>query len=86
MAEKITHTFTVNLGAMSNRFKDEDNYLQCMLNLVRRTKRFPVEYIEEWDLEDEISSQSLRKGMLLLEKHILKTLSVPVTERGRSYD
>ena len=85
MAEKITHMFTIDLGAMSNRFKDEDSYLQCMLKFVRHTKRFPGEYIEEWDLEDEISSQSLRNDMILLEKHILKTLSIPVIERGKSY-
>lgn len=69
IAEKITHSFTVGLGAMSYAFHDEDSYLREMLTLVRRTKRHPNEYIEEWSLENDLSAKMLRKGMIELEKH-----------------
>ncbi len=57
-----------------------------MLKFVRHTKRFPNDYIDEWGLEAEISTQGVRKGMLQLEKHILKTLSTPAKERGKAFD
>ena len=82
MAEEITHSFTVDLGAMSYAFKDEDSYLRKMLALVRETKRHPNEYIEEWSLENDLSAKTLRKGMMELEKHIVKTLATPIKDRG----
>ncbi|MDI6755149.1 MAG: hypothetical protein QME78_12245 [Thermodesulfobacteriota bacterium] len=82
MAEEITHSFTVDLGAMSYAFHDEDSYLRKMLSLVRRTKRHPNEYIEEWSLENGLSAKTLRNGMIELEKHIMKTLATPIKERG----
>jgi len=85
MAEEITHSFTVDLGAMSYAFKDEDSYLRKMLALVRRTKRHPNEYIEEWSLEKDLSGKTLRNGMIELEKHIVKTLVTPTKERGSKH-
>ena len=82
MAEGITHSFTVDLGAMSYAFQDEDSYHRKMLALVRRTKRHSNEYIEEWSLENDLSSKTLSKGMAELEKHIVKTLATPIKERG----
>jgi len=82
ISETITHSFTVDLGAMSGRFEDEDDYLQSMLKLVRRTKKFPTEYIEEWGLENDISPRCLKRGMAQLEEHLLKTLATPLSQRG----
>ena len=85
MAEEITHSFTVDLGAMSYAFHDEDSYLRKMLALVRRTKRHPNEYIEEWSLENVLSAEAIRNGMIELEKHIAKTLATPIKERGSQH-
>jgi hypothetical protein len=82
MAEGITHSFTVDLGAMSYAFQDEDTYLRKMIALVRRTKRHSNEYIEEWSLENDLSAKTLRKGMIEMEKHIVKALATPIKERG----
>lgn len=68
-----------------NPLGDADSYLRKMLALVRRTKRHPNEYIEEWSLENDLSAKTLRKGMIELEKHIVKTLATPIKERGSKH-
>ena len=82
MAEEITHSFTVDLGAMSQAFKDENSYLRKRLAFVRETKRHPKEYVEEWSLEKDLSAKNLRKGMIELGKHIVKSLATPIKDRG----
>ncbi|MEK7699433.1 MAG: hypothetical protein AAB332_03435, partial [Planctomycetota bacterium] len=82
ISESINHIITVEIGAMSNRYKDEDAYLKAILRHIRCIKRFPNNYIEEWSLEGEITSEELCEGIYKIEKHILITLSTPVNMRG----
>ena len=81
IAEQITHSFTIDLGAMSSQFNDEDLYLHNMLKLVRQTKDHPLQYIQYWDLASELSAEALRNGMTKLEEHLLKTLATPRKDR-----
>ena len=81
IAEQITHSFTIDLGAMSGQFADEDLYLHNMLKLVRQTKDHPAQYIQYWDLASELSAGTLRNGMTKLEEHLIRTLATPRKDR-----
>ena len=84
MSESINHIITVEIGAMSNCYEDEDSYLKGILRHIRSINRSTDNYIKYWNLEGEITSEELRKGIIKLEKHILNTLSIQTNLRGQT--
>ena len=84
LSESINHIITVEIGAMSSSYSDEDAYLREILKYIRRIKKFPEDYIEGWSIDNEITPADLRKGIYKIEKHILNTLSTPTNLRGQA--
>ena len=84
MAESINHIITVEIGAMSNCYEDEDSYLKGILKYIRSINRSTDNYIKYWDLEGEITSEQLCKGINNIERHILNTLSIQTSLRGQT--
>ena len=84
MAESINHIITVEIGAMSNCYEDEDSYLKGILKHIRSINRSTDNFIKYWNLEGEITSEQLRTGINNIEKHILNTLSIQTGLRGQT--
>ena len=84
MAESINDIITVEIGAMSTCYEDEDSYLKGILKRIRSIKRSTDNYIEYWNIEGEITSKQLLKGINNIEGHILNTLSIQTGLRGQT--
>jgi hypothetical protein len=84
IAESTCHYLTLEFGAMSNNLNNEDDYLKGVLKRVKNIKKNPLEFIEYWDLEAELSERSLNSCLNDLEKHIQKVLETPIQDRGRT--
>ena len=84
MAESINHIITVEIGAMSSRYEDEDSYLKGILKHIRGINRSTDNYITYWNLEGEITSEQLCEGINNIEMHILNTLSIQTSLRGQT--
>jgi hypothetical protein len=83
MAESINHIITVEIGAISNCYEDEDSYLKGILKHIRGINKSTDNYIKYWNLESDITSEQLRKGINNIERHILNTLSIQTSLRGQ---
>jgi hypothetical protein len=66
----------------NNNFKSENDYLKGILKRAKNIKRRPLEFIEYWGLEKELSRKSLISCLKNLENHIEKTLETPIQDRG----
>mgnify|MGYP001572203551 CR=1 FL=1 len=85
MAESINHLVTLEIGVMSQKHEDENTYLKGILKRIRSIRTNAHDFIDNWDIETEITASELKRGIRDIEKHILKTLSVPLDKRGFSY-
>ena len=84
MAESINHIITVEIGAMSNCYEDENSYLEGILKHIRGINKSTDNYIKYLNLGGDITSEQLRKEINNIERHILNTLSIQTGLRGQT--
>ena len=82
LAEDIDHIVTVHIGAMCARFKNEDELLPNVIKFLQAIINDPKDFIESWDLEEEISVEKFASDLLNLKKYIESVIAIPVGERG----
>ena len=82
--EYITEYLKCDLGVRSMDYADEEAYLHGILKFVRRIKNRPKEYLDDWNLLDELDLPSFMTGIERLEKHIQKTIETPIEQRGKT--
>lgn len=78
----ITDFLKFDLGVRSGNYKNEDAYLNGILKFVRKIKYDPEDYLDYWNLWNELDLAAFVKGLKELEKHILKTIETPFDQRG----
>jgi len=82
MSESITHILTVEIGAMSHKYFDENSYLKGMLDFIQSIKKRPSDYLDHWNLGQYISIIELEVGIKRIEEHIIRTLETSLNMRG----
>ena len=82
IANEITDFFKADLGVRSKDYKDENSYLNEILRFVRKIRDDPEEYLDSWNLLEELVLAAFVKGIDELEKHIKKTIETPIEQRG----
>ena len=82
IANEITDFLKCDLGVRCGNYKNEDAYLNGILKFVRKIKHAPEDYLDYWNIGDELDLTALVKGLKALEKHILKTIDTPFDQRG----
>jgi len=85
IACKITDFLKCDLGVRSKDYKDENAYLNGILKFVRDIKNDPEDYLDYWNLLEELDLRAFKKGIEKLEKHIVKTIATPIQQRGETY-
>ncbi|NQT57108.1 MAG: hypothetical protein HQ551_12870 [Desulfobacteraceae bacterium] len=83
IANEITDFLKCDLGVRSKDYKDENAYLKGILKFIRKVKNAPENYLDYWDLLEELDLDSFEKELEYLEKHILKTIKTPIEQRGK---
>jgi len=83
IANAITDFLKCDIGVWSKDYKDENDYLNGILKFIRKVKNAPEDYLDYWDLLQELDLASFEKGIEELEEHILKTIETPIEQRGK---
>jgi len=84
MADRITNCLKTELGVLSAKYKNEDEYLNGMLKFIKRIKEAPENYFDFWVLWEEIDISFFKSSLEKLIKHIMMTLETPIKQRGKT--
>jgi hypothetical protein len=82
LSEEVHHLITVHIGAMCSRFNDENDYLEAVCKFINSIKECPGDFIDNWDLTDEMNESLLYTGLSKLQNHIIDTIETPIEDRG----
>jgi len=86
IASKISDYLKVDIGVRSRDYANEDDYLNGVLKFIREIKNDPEDYMDYWNLHDEIDMTSFAKSVGELEKYISRALGTPIKNRGAPPD
>jgi RNA processing factor Prp31 len=83
-AARVTDTLKAELGAMSSKYKSEEEWLRGVRNHLNEIINDPEEYAEYWNLQEEegITPGKIKKlteNLLRISEIVLVT---PIKERG----
>jgi hypothetical protein len=65
------------LGASCSDCKDENEYLQNVLEIIEDIEAEPREYLEEWGLEEKFSAAQYKKHLKLLKAKVKDVIEMP---------
>jgi hypothetical protein len=71
------------IGAAAAEFKTEDEFLHGIARFIEDILRDPEDYLNSWDLLDEIQQASFSERVRRVRDHITVTLKTPRAERGK---
>lgn len=77
LAHGINEFLWVELGALSSKYEDEEEYLKGALKFIRKIKKDPEGFQDLWLLEEPINARHL----LQLEEQIKKVQSIAYHQR-----
>lgn len=86
IADEITDYLKADLGVLSSKYKNEDEYLNGMLKFINKIKESPEDYIDYWGLWGEIDISYFKFFLEKLTKHIIVTLETPIRQRGKTVE
>ena len=81
-ANDATDVLKSELGAMCSEFGTEDEYLNGILGYVKKVGKDIEGYLDYWNLLDQTDIKVFIKKIKILKRHIEKTLTTPIKERG----
>ena len=82
LANLSSEYLKTEVGALSYKYKTEDDYLKGVLGFVQKIKNSPENYLESWNILEETDIEKFIKSIGLLENHIKQVLSTPAGQRG----
>jgi hypothetical protein len=74
-----------DLGARSDRYDDEDDWLCGVQKFLQKIVGNPGDYVDDWNLEEEegVTAAMMREIALELSRRVKDTLAIPLTQRGK---
>ena len=82
-ANEITDILKSELGAACSQFKTENEYLKEILKHVEDIENDPKDYLDDWNLLDEIDIKVFKKKIGELRRQIQETIKTPQNSRGK---
>ena len=84
-AAQVSDTLKADLGARSQRYAIEDDWLRGVQELLQKIIREPDEYMDYWNLEEEegVTASKLRELAVYLYRRADETLGRPFLKRNR---
>ena len=83
MANNITDCLKTELGVLSAKYKNEDEYLNGILNFINKIKEAPENYFDFQVLWDELDIPFFKSSLEKLTKYVMMTLETPMEQRGK---
>jgi len=81
-ASEATDILKTELGATCSKFKTEDKFLLGILKYIKKIENHPYEYLDEWNLLDEIDINVFKIKLQRIRERIEKTINTPLVDRG----
>jgi hypothetical protein len=83
-AARVCDTLKTELGAMSGKYKSENEWLQGVRNYLEEIMDSPDGYVDYWNLEEEegITPAAIKEYAVELLLQVDKVLTTPLNERG----
>lgn len=78
----ISEFLRVDIGAASYRYDNEEDYLKASRRFVSKISESPEDYIDRWNLFDEVDPEELGRETACLATVILKVIETPIDQRG----
>jgi len=82
-ADDVSDILKSELGAACSSFKTEDEYLSGILKHVRGIEKDSEEYLDWWNLLDQVDIKVFKRKIRALREHIEKTINTPLKNRGK---
>ena len=82
-AYDVSDILKSELGAACSSFKTEDEYLSGILKHVRGIEKDSEEYLDWWNLLDQVDIKVFKRKIRALREHIEKTINTPLENRGK---
>ena len=82
LADDATDVLKSEVGAACSQYRGEDAYLQGILEDVKEIEEDPEDYLDWWNLLEQVEVTEFRKKLSVLRKHIKKTINTPMADRG----
>lgn len=83
-AARISDTLKVELGAMSGKYQNEDDWLNGVQKRLQRIFKDPGAYVDYWNLEEEegVTPAMIKKGAVALCRRVEAVQATPLNQRG----
>jgi hypothetical protein len=83
-AARVSNTLKAELGAMSSRYSNEDNWLRGAEKHLRGIQAHPQDYVDLWNLDEfeGVTPAQIRELATRLLDQIPEILATPLEKRG----
>jgi hypothetical protein len=83
LAHKVCEPLRAEIGASAADFKAEDEFLHGVSEFMQELLDAPEEYLDSWDLLDDVELEAFVEGARCVKAHVAATLETPIVERGK---
>jgi hypothetical protein len=83
LAHQACAPMRAEIGAAASGYCIEDDYLVGVAEFLEVVLEAPRDYLERWDLTDEIEVKTFARAVRRTRAHVMSTLSTPRRERGK---
>ncbi len=82
LADEVCDCLRSDIGISASDFETEDDFLAGTLELLDEILEDPSDYLDSWNLIEDVPLPSFEKGIRQLRAHVEKTLATPLEQRG----
>lgn len=79
---EVSEFLRAEIGASAGFYPDEDSYLGAMHQVVSAIAEAPEDYLDRWNLLEEIDVDEFGEQVEALAKEILAVIKLPFDQRG----
>ncbi len=83
LAHEASEPMRAEIGFAAKDYRCEDDYLAGIAEFLQEILDDPFEYLESWNLEEELDIDSFTKAVEGILAHVNSTLSTPRILRGK---
>jgi len=83
-SSKVSEYLRCDIAIIAQEFNDEDSYLNEILEILKETEKHSFEYLEDWNLSEEVDINKFTKGIQRLIARIINLQEIPYKKRTKS--
>jgi hypothetical protein len=79
---KVSEFLCAEIGASARDYPDEYSYLKATLEILKEIVEDPMDYLESWNLEEEVDCEKFNNDILMLKEKVTQVMDTPIKDRG----